>query len=575
MLIFNQVTNHENDLNAIKRGYQSSFSHYFWLADALQKDAIQNSWDARVDKKSGQGWSCNFALIKSEVNTLVITDEGSTGLIGNKFSDTKEMIGLLNSKDPENLSRFLNSNWSGKGSDSGGKWGRGKNIFLISSTNREFYFDSIRSSDDEYMFGRVYLDQEEKRIKYGFCWGDEAKKQLHQLFPEINNLKKYGTRIIIPSVEKDLLQAFVDNKLPEYISNTRWEIIKKFDAQIFVENGSDIQKTQVPSWYNEKLELDKNNLKKINSEIIKPESDLRTKKIVLKYEPSGDIPENIRGIAIQRGGMTIERIPTSTLLNIEKSDNIYGWVEMDKNLENDMYDLENVEHTKFTWQSSSARYLREYLKRKLREFAQEQKLIDDEHKKTNEAQKNAEEKTLKNLAPLFKKLELGKKAQGAGSTSVNSHKFHRREPNLPLRISATDFTLPGSDSLRISYGEEIKSAYVVPINEIDRNIDVNIRVYIVSEDGTFNWTIEEKTLTLEPGFGQKIGSDLFKIVSNFKKGKYFFRAKLLCLEDTNINLPDNSVLEKGYEYDRVNIAFYVEAGSPSRPRGPFKKPGTN
>jgi len=562
MQTFTQVTNQENDLNAIERGYQNSFPHIFWLAEALQKDAIQNSWDARISKK-GENWNCRFSLIKSDKNILIITDKGATGLIGNKFDDTKEMIYLLKSQNPENLARFLNSNWSGKGSDSGGKWGRGKNIFLISSANREFYFDSYRTSDNNYVFGKVYLDQEEKLIKYALSWGEEAKRELTRLFPEINQPESFGTRIIIPSPRKDLLQAITDNRLLEYISNTRWETIKKFNAQIIVFNGNDTQRAQIPSWYNEKLELDKINLKIYEPELIKSDTELRTKKFVLKYELSGDIPENIRGIAIQRGGMTIERIPTATLLNIEKADNIYGWVEMDKDLEKEMYDLENVEHTKFTWQSSSARSLKEYLKRRIREFAQDHKLIEDEHKKTNEAQKIAEEKAIKNLAPLFKKLDLGKKIQGGGGQSGNAHKPYKRESDSPLRISAINFALPRSDSQRINYSEEVRNAHVIPINETDQSIVVNIRVYIVSEDGTFNRTMEEKTFTLEPGSGSRIGLDFFKIANNLKRGKYFFRAKLLCLEDTNIKLPDNKMLEKGYEYDRVNIAFYVEADPPS------------
>lgn len=566
MQTFTQVSNQENDLNSIEVGYQDRFAHNLWLADALQKDAIQNSWDARRSKK-GDDWSCTFSYINNDANILVVSDSGTSGLIGNTFSDIPEMIELLKSLARENLARFLNSNWSVKNSESGGKWGRGKNIFLISSQNREFYFDSFRTSDDSYIFGKVYLDKEEKLIKYTLSWNEEARTQKLLHFPKLISLTEYGTRIIIPNPRNEILEAMRSGKMLEFIGNTRWEIIEKYNAEILIQFEGSLQKARVPSWYKEELELEQNINKSYNSELIRADDKLRIKKLVLVFNSSNEIPDNIKGIAIQRGGMTIERIKTRELLNIEQSESIYGWLEPDKELEAEIYELENVEHTGFKWFSNPAKNLREYLRRKVKDFALENKLLENERQKSQESRRTAEQRALRNLIPLFKKLELSRKGTGKGGVMAKKGK---RKPDEPLRLSAIEFNLPRTGDQRINSGENLSNVYAIPINESGENVNVIVRAFIVSEDGKFNKMVEERNFNLSPGTGPRIGVRELPVTDVFKKGKYFFRAKLLCLEDTNILLPDKKKVEKGYEYDRINIPFYVDEDPPILGNLPFQ-----
>jgi len=77
--------NDERDMRAIADGYAGKIKHDLWLADGLQKDAIQNSWD--VKRKDGE-WECGFSLINiNGVSVLCIADQGTTGLDGKKFND--------------------------------------------------------------------------------------------------------------------------------------------------------------------------------------------------------------------------------------------------------------------------------------------------------------------------------------------------------------------------------------------------------------------------------------------------------------------------------------------------------
>jgi plasmid replication initiation protein len=48
MTSFVQPINREADLQAILENYEERINHLDWFIDAIQKDGIQNCWDARV-----------------------------------------------------------------------------------------------------------------------------------------------------------------------------------------------------------------------------------------------------------------------------------------------------------------------------------------------------------------------------------------------------------------------------------------------------------------------------------------------------------------------------------------------
>ena len=133
--IFRQIRNDEKDIEAVASGYKTKIMHDLWLIEGLQKDVIQNSWDARIDKKYGKGWECGFSLI--DINNkkfFCIVDRGTTGLNGTKFHTERELVKILSKNKPgEDLAYFLNSNWSAKSIEEGGNRGRGKTLFLVAS----------------------------------------------------------------------------------------------------------------------------------------------------------------------------------------------------------------------------------------------------------------------------------------------------------------------------------------------------------------------------------------------------------------------------------------------------------
>jgi hypothetical protein len=566
-VVYRQVRNDAKDIESVADGYKTKIEHELWLADGLQKDALQNSWDARLDKKHGKGWECGFSLKTSEGKTFFcIEDTGTTGLNGSKFSSEMELSKILNNNERgEDLAYFLNSNWSAKGATEGGNRGRGKTLFLAGSKDRRIFFDSLRSSDGEYLFGEVYLDTD-KQVKFILHYGENAKKAFSELIGgKVLPLQQSGTRIFIENPENVLVKAIDNGEILSFISNSRWEIIKKYEAKIFIEHGGDKIYAQLPKWYENNLENIQG--REYPAEIIKEGTEYKTKRLVLRYAPDSDLPESIKGIAVQRDGMTIERLLVSDLVREEGMNDIYGWLEMECSpLEEEMkLNCEGPEHFDFSWVTNPARYLKEYLRVKARDFAKELKIVSSEQAKKNKLQRVAEEDAIKSLSPLFKKLGLSNRHKGKRTKTKT-----KRSKNEPLRLSVSDIEFP-REIRRVNYGEEIKNIYVTPINDLFENILVLIRAFIVPVDGGAPVLVEEKELNLTLGEGQKVGFELIKIDDKYKMTGYSFRAKMICMQDTDQFLPDGRKIEKGTVlYDRVNQKFYVEMDPIDSGSDPFK-----
>ncbi|OHA19806.1 MAG: hypothetical protein A3C08_01850 [Candidatus Taylorbacteria bacterium RIFCSPHIGHO2_02_FULL_47_18] len=567
--IFTQIVNREKDIEAVADGYKTKINHELWLADGLQKDAIQNCWDVRSDKKHGKNWECGFLLMKIDnKEVLCISDKGTTGLNGTKFYTPNELTKILEkisneSQRGEDLACFLNSNWSSKSIEEGGNRGRGKTLFLVASQSKNVFFESLRSTDNSYVFGEFYLDTADKQVKFSLHYDDDGKAMLKsELGEKISPITEYGTKIFILNPDTAVTQAIKSGELISFISNSRWETIRKYEAKIFVDDGNEKKYANLPYWYENELKGVEE--KEFSPEIIKDGTEYKIKRLVLRYAPNLNVPDSIRGIAIQRGGMTIERIPAEELVKEQGMTDIYGWLEMEsKPLEEEMkIRCEGPEHFNFTWTLNPARYLRNHIQSKIREFAKDLKIIESEQAKKNKIQKTAEEEALKLLTPLFKKLGLFGKHKGK-----RKKKGLSRKKNEPLRLSVPDMEFPRDDK-RVNYGEKINGTYVVPINEFGESILVLVRVFIVSADGKTEM-LQEKEINLHTGEGPRIGPDEIAISKKYKAGGYSLRARMIALENKDKILPDGVKIEKGtILYERVNQKFYVEINPPES--GPFE-----
>lgn len=547
-----QPQNHEKDLKLALDGYYNHVNHDEWFTEIFQKDIIQNSWDAKKDKKHGHGWNCTI-LFNSRVfngkKGIIISDSGTKGLIGRIPTSQSDLLQILKDRQTsDRLAFFLSSQWSEHEEGEGGSRGRGKILLLAASQDYEFYFDSLRFDDDQYIFGRVFLD-ENKEIKIKFNINEEGRDDLKKILPLQKPLTQSGTRIFIPNPRSDLEKSFRKQAVVKYILKTWWEILEKYNAEIIAGVDGNTEKVNRCEWLPPSKIVGEENFKEYPILLI--QDNLKIKRIALGVLKGKNIPDNYRGIHIQRAGMIVESIDLYDLVQENWSDKIYGVVEFEPDLEEAMKEHESVEHYNFFWTHNPPRLVRQALRQKVLEFAKEHHLLEENAKQAKEV-KEAESNAEKFLNKLAKKLNLG----GRGRTRT-TRKSTVRQNKEKIRISIKDLDIPLSG--RFEFGEVLRGAYAIPINEYENQLKVQVTTYIYEKNTGRNVmsASEERLISLSSKNQEGVGWKAVPIdKKNFNRGAYIFKAKMISLEETKIGSKD---IEKGEElYHPISGIFWVD-----------------
>jgi hypothetical protein len=144
----------------------------------VQKDGIQNCWDARTEKENkSNAWKCEIELIEKDGHTIVtITDFGTEGLTGRRL--TVQELEQPNIDKIHRYSRFENyafANDNVKDQHLLGSRGRGKFVFHGASKNMAIMWETLRGDKKYWLGGRVVT-----RLipDNDFAVGDKAKEIL-------------------------------------------------------------------------------------------------------------------------------------------------------------------------------------------------------------------------------------------------------------------------------------------------------------------------------------------------------------------------------------------------------------
>ena len=166
------VRNWPEDIKTIVDGYRAHTT----LPHAVQKDAVQNAWSARKNKK-GRGWSLTFELLEAPTRAfLLMTDEGTSGLTGRVLSPEEYEEDLLSE---ERWGRFEGVAFTQDRQERTlGSRGRGKFIFVGASTEHTILYDTLRDNGT-YRFGfRTVKKTESPIAAYD---GGEGKQRLREM----------------------------------------------------------------------------------------------------------------------------------------------------------------------------------------------------------------------------------------------------------------------------------------------------------------------------------------------------------------------------------------------------------
>ena len=532
------VTNWYAVLKGVIDGYEQKTS----ITHGLQKDAIQNGWDARLTKK-GKDWSFTFELIEGKKNSyLCMTDQGTTGLTGQVLKADGYLDGLPSderwaafegygfTKDDVEHNRALGSR------------GRGKFIFVGASQSNEINYDTLTVEGNYRLGGRRIELTGSPVIHFD---NEKAREQLIKTTGGIiKSLDTVGTRIIIVNPIQNLKDAIKSSEFEFMIGETWWEIIKKYDAKIIIKSRGEERVVKLPEEFDlpeksigkKKVYLTKRGMRKEFggiSTIIK---------LHLVCEPKKKIREELRGIAVQRGGMKICTIEPVALPDYIR-ECMYGYVTFDEIGEAEIKDAEGLEHNSISFQKSFPKELRRWLRSEMSEFAKKE-LAYDPHpeKEKREKQRSAERRALSAINRIANLLDFKKR----GPTSRSGPSISRG-PEKPIRISLKRPEFPNPESNRVDYGQSIDNINIDIINDSEDDAEVRLRIFvrygnnqILDVADSVCQVEKHSTKNCYPPFDLKIDKTRFK-----QKGTYVLTARI-----TDANMATR--------LDQKGFTFYVE-----------------
>jgi hypothetical protein len=531
------------------------YQQHTTLTHGVQKDAIQNSWDARTSRRHGSGWACSFHLHigSSDRRYLAITDKGTHGLTGRVLSSEEYFANL---PEEERWARFESLAFTHpEGASEGqlGARGQGKFIFVGASNKRRMLYDTLRA-DGVYRLGLRTVEQTRSPVYY---WeGAAARSQLAAYDPSLERLTEIGTRVIIDDPVDEVVNAILDGTFDRHIAETWWPIVTKLNASISVVVTSDglppetrmisppvevelpdDDNTRYDVWRRENVRLDY-------------QGDAHSiKRLHVVRDKRGPVADDVVGVALIRGGMKVMSLPMRHV-PAELGRSVYGYIEFDRDLDAEMKRLESPTHYSFDLGRGIGRKVKTWIEDELERFAREKlgqgadpRAADAErHREAERRALAAINKAARALGILGKKGPAGGKKPGPGGSD-----------NQPLGAVVIPPVFD-SGTRRVNHGEAFDAAAFAK-SRLGASAHCRLSLYITRGD-VLVLSLGEKTLKLDGGAESEVvrsGGVTFS-ADQHGPGEYALRAKVTLLDEAD-------GLLKGHEH-KTAYRFWLEQDPP-------------
>jgi len=538
------VRNWPEDVRAIVDGYRT----HTVVPHAVQKDAIQNAWSAKKNKR-GKGWNFTFELLEAKDRKFfIMTDQGTTGLTGRVLIPEEYEMDLPGG---ERWGRFEGVAFTQPRAERTlGSRGRGKFIFVGASKEHTILYDTLRD-DGSYRFGfRTVIRTESPIAAYA---SEEGKQKLREMTHNlIEPLSSVGTRVIIVSPVDEFIEDLHNGQFLRYIGETWWEIILKYGATIKVRTDGREQIATIPKEFDLRDE-DSRKFKvwiKRNQKIPTSFREIRVKNLHLAYNVDKPVPEDIRGIAIQRDGMKICIIPP-LYMGREIAQRLYGYINFDAATEDALLDDEGIEHYSYDFRRSLPGAIKRFVEDEMLRFAQEKLGYGvSAGEVRRQQQRNAERRALTAANTFARALGIG---TGPGPTREGTG--GERVPKK-VRIQMEELSLPHPSDLRVNYGEAVGNIKVRVVNDDDRDIDMRLKLFLRYYDKVLRVFLERDVQVAAHSTSEDFGPFEEKLTEAEypESGKYTIVARIISLMDE----------DKGTELDYKTKSFYLEEDPPMR-----------
>lgn len=538
------TTNWLGFVSQVRDGYE----RFMGVPHGVQKDAIQNGWDARKCKK-GTGWSFEFEFISGKGRELfTMSDSGTHGLTGRVITDSKEYYEDM----PKELrwARFESLAFTKASAEDLGSRGRGKFIFVAASKENIIFYDTLLE-DGTYRLGTRVVTQIGSPVKH---WeGEKAKKKLSEITNGlIKPLKKVGARIIISEPVYELVDAIKSGDFEKYVSETWWEIIQKYDAKIYVTVNGKRKRVELPSEYPlpERDEKESGLFVWIKEHQKIPSIEYKIRKLHLVFSEKG-VDELLREIAVQRKSMKVTTIKSEYLpKNI--SDKIFGYVTVDDDLEREIRKYESDEHYSIAYRNYVLQSFRTHVLNEIFEFAKKKLGYGKDPKEVKrERQRTAEQKAIDRINEISS--DIGLLAPGKRTKKKEKREVKERLAK-PVHFHMLEPEYPNAGTLRINYGEKLGNIGTSIMNNTNKDVKVKMKIFIRFSDRSLKVFVDKNIMVSANSESKPEGpfEETFTESSYPNKGKHILTLTLVSMDEKTL----------GEKIDKRTRGFYLEQNPP-------------
>jgi len=438
---------------------------------AFQKEAIQNSWDVRENKKEGKEWWLKIYEYKdSDKKThVVVEDFGTKGMNQDRWEAFSSLWRPKKDRD-----------------DAGGK-GQGKFVLMNASREHVLFVESI-SDDTGYIC---------KFLRDGKKSSDSESLDISKCIPGVKPLDHKGSRIWVYDVRENFLKTLHSEEFADSIIECWWQVLgPRFNGKIHLFDKEILYKPLPSS--TEEITLFEN---------YQVEGFGRIKRLCLGFY-ADKIPTAFDGVMVQRANMMIVKIPFD-VHDKEYQGRFSGYIEFDETLEEELKEIERNDHCSF--QSESPwKEIKVLIKDEVAKFVSKIVPSKEQRKTIN----------IKNLSEVIKKAnqiidEYCPEILGGGT--VMPPITPKSKP--PIRIKHLAI-----NKREVKWGDTIKATCgILNTTNEDKKVSLNVEVKRLGIK-----VLEEKySLKIKSGESKPMKLTEIKLVQNkFDKGKYIVRATL-------------------------------------------------
>ena len=524
------------------------------VAHGVQKDAIQNSVDARAGRAAV---NVLFSLEQTRKGRfLTVADSGTKGLTGPVLDEVDEYAEELPADS--HWARFESFAFTKDEPDAIGARGQGKFIFLRASSDFKMFYDTLRP-DGIYRLGATKATTTGCPIlpaKDDEPWeGDTARGILWENC-ELHPLTEVGTRVIIVNPTEEVVDEFENGFVANAIRETWFREIEKGRLTVAMRLGGELTEVELVSPY----PVPETDSEGVQSWVLGTDFDeerilatgeqYRVKHFCAAHLSGPAREPETQGIAIIHNGMKIMSLPAS-MFPLQLRERCTGYIEFDRDLDRELRKGTNQHpnHYDLKWRRRLPRGIKQYVADRLSEFGRAKLgMAVDPREQRRRRRSAAEDWAMRELYRFAPDLDLfGKKGRRLSGDVPTPN-----APSKTVGVTIHRFAFPDPEiAPRVNYGDRFDGLRLSAFNRSSEALDCVVKFSVLRGDSVVQVLVEHQSLSLDAASEEELGIVSLNIDPDTfdEAGQYRLKASLYDVGS-------------GERLDQVIRRFWVETDPP-------------